>query len=330
MVTLTQHAFFGIDEIKIIQKPDAKPRRQRERKLVGTVLQLGAGRQSSAIAEMIVEGDLPRVDVVCFADTGDEPAWVYEQVWHLAGRLDSVGIPLIITMKKDFSGGIVESAKSNPARYASMPVFTGQHGQPGGMLRRQCTNDWKVQPADDYIRDWLEERGHVTRAKNGSRRVKPSVYVEMWYGIGTDEMYRQKKRGTGWQQAVYPLITLKMNTRDCLAYLKEKGLPVPRKSSCRICPYHEDEYWLDLQQNYPADFEHACQFDDFIRTLHGKRATFKHIKDKLYLHRSCTPLREVDFAARIEVKRRGNVSPFQKELILQGSCSTDGGFSCFS
>ena len=52
-----------------------------------------------------------------------------------------------------------------------------------------------------------------------------------------------------------------------MSYLQARGLRVPRKSSCRRCPYHDDLYWLSL----PApDFEAACSFDDWLRTPRGR------------------------------------------------------------
>lgn len=284
---------------------EVNKRPPRERTKVGTILHLGAGRQSSCIAEMIVEGELPRVDLVIFADTGDEPVWVYEQVWHLIER------------------------------FATMPLYTGSRGQKAGMMRRQCTNDWKIQPSDNYLRGWLLERGHAIVAKNGSRRVKPSVYVENWYGISADEVYRAGKRGNGWQKAVYPLISRNMRTKDCIDWLEAHKLPVPRKSSCIVCPYHEDEYWLDLQENYPAEFEHACRFDDWLRTPAAKLTKLiRHMVQECYLHSSCFPLREVNFREQIEarrLRRRGKkASGFQMEIMLAPTCATDGGFSCFS
>jgi hypothetical protein len=68
-----------------------------ERQKVARFLHLGAGVQSSTLVEMVVEGELEPVDYVLFADTGDEPPWVYKQVVYLTNRLSTVNIPLIIT-----------------------------------------------------------------------------------------------------------------------------------------------------------------------------------------------------------------------------------------
>lgn len=329
-MSMIQHGL--LPDIPLVKIQPSKPALVRDfsnRKLVGKVLQLGAGRQSSCIAEMIVEGELPRVDLVVFADTGDEPTWVYEQVWYLAGRLGSVGIPLML-VKKQGANSLVEEAKNTVGRrFAAMPLYVGTRGKRQGILKRQCTNEWKIIPSDHCLRDWLLQCGHAVRRSDGARMVKPSVYIEQWYGISADEPWRMKARGLNWQRAVYPLIERQMTTQACLKWLEARALPVPKKSSCRVCPYHDDHYWLDLKKNWPVDFEHACAFDDWLRSPEAQLTKMiKRLVYECYLHESCLPLREIDFEERLETKRRGRVSPFQRELI--GTCASDGGFSCLS
>jgi hypothetical protein len=89
--TIQQAGLFDFVPVQEIALKEAKkPKRKQtaaERETVASFLHLGAGVQSSTIVEMIVEGDLPPVDAVIFADTGNEPKWVYEQVDYLKSRL---------------------------------------------------------------------------------------------------------------------------------------------------------------------------------------------------------------------------------------------------
>ena len=55
----------------------------------------GAGVQSTAIALLIAEGRLPKPDVAIFADTGWEPAAVYQQVDRLAEVYQGAGVEFI-------------------------------------------------------------------------------------------------------------------------------------------------------------------------------------------------------------------------------------------
>jgi hypothetical protein len=261
-----------------------------KKKRVARVLHLGAGRQSSTIAEMSANGDLPPLDFAIFADTKDEPKWVYEQVEYLKTRL-----PVVVVEKS--AGGIVNDTKYGYGRFASMPFYTKDEYGNIGRLKRQCTHEYKIEVIEGYLRDWLIERGHGKVAKDGSRRISNKVYIESWFGISWDEIQRLNDRSSPWQRDIYPLIDRRMTTQMCLDYLISHGHPVPGKSSCKICAFHDDDYWLDLKVNHPAEFEEACDFDDWIRSPEAADR-LSLINESVYLHRSCTPLREVDFAAQ--------------------------------
>ena len=312
---------------KNLNQMEMFPKKVRERTLVGRVLHLGAGVQSSALLEMVIEGELPRVDLVLFADTGNEPEWVYAQVKYLEKRCIAAGIPFSIVKKPGL--GLVENTLYGDGLWAAMPLFTLNADGRVGRLKRQCTNEYKIEPCDDEIRDWLVEMKHAAVDKKGVRRVKPSVYVENLYGISADEMYRAGKRGPGWQKAVYPLIDREMTRTDCETWLKEHGLPVPLKSSCKICPYHDNVYWGWLQTHQPEVFAEVCDYDDWLRSPEAKKR-IPTLQQDCYLHESCVPLREIDFKNPPGRKRKIEVSHLQMEILFADRCGGDGGFSCFS
>lgn len=261
------------------------------KKRVARVLHLGAGRQSSTIAEMSANGDLPPIDFAIFADTKNEPEWVYEQVDYLKTRL-----PVVVVEKS--AGGIVHDIKYGHGRFASMPFFTKDETGNVGRLKRQCTSEYKIQVINDYLRDWLIERSHGKVASDGSRRISRRVYIESWFGISWDEIQRLNDRSGPWQRDVYPLVDRRMGLEQCLAYLVSHGHPVPGKSSCKVCAFHDDDYWLNLKINHPAEFVEACDFDDWIRSPEAAERLTLGLKADVYLHRSCIPLREVDFEAQ--------------------------------
>ena len=60
-------------------------------------LSLGVGVQSSALLNLAeTDPEIPTPDVAIFADTGDEPAWVYRQVEDLKRRSS---IPIRVVRK---------------------------------------------------------------------------------------------------------------------------------------------------------------------------------------------------------------------------------------
>lgn len=333
-------AIIQLSLLDIVSDKSSTPKKMRKVKdftgktRVCRVLHLGAGRQSSTLAEMIVEGELPRVDLVIFADTGNEPFWVYQQVEYLTARLASVGIPLIIVRKRDDLTIVTELMLDSYARFASMPFYTEtQYGNKKrhGRLKRQCTNEWKIQPSEKFVRNWLLEHGYAKVNTRGAVIVNHKVYVEDWYGISADEPWRLKERGQNWRKTVYPLNDQQMRVSHCIAWLEARGLPVPKKSSCLVCAYHGDDFWLDLYWNYPDLWEQVCVFDDWMRSDDAKKfRQFKGLRKKCYLHRSCKPLREVIHELEAESKRRLAQEGAGFALEILETCSTDGGFTCMS
>lgn len=260
-----------------------------QKQCVAHVLCLGAGVQSSTIAEMSLNDDLPPFDFAIFADTKNEPPWVYEQVQYLSDKL-----PVIIVEKPD--GGLVFNTKSGYGRFVSMPFYTKDEFGNVGRLKRQCTSEYKIEVINDYLRDWLIERGYGKVASDGSRRIGKEFYIESWFGISYDEIERLKDRSTAWEKDIYPLIDKRITREECIKYLKARGLPVPGKSSCIVCAFHDDNYWLDLSVNHPDVFEEACDFDNWIRSDEARQRLTSGLKSDVYLHKSCQPLREVDFS----------------------------------
>lgn len=248
------------------------------------VLSLGAGVQSTTLLLAAADGKVgPMPDVAIFADTEDEPQEVYD---HL-GRLVAMRLPIPIeivsagSIRKQMLGwaaGETEHANGRP------PLFVEDARGKVGMTRRQCTQDWKIVPIERRIRELLG-------LKKGARGPKEPV-VEQWIGISTDESHRMKPAYTRWIYKRYPLIEADKNRRDCVAYCSERGV-MPPKSACRMCPFHTDAEWQRLKVDAPADFEAACEVDDSLRE---GRTT---LRGTPYLHRSCQPLRAVDFTASL-------------------------------
>ncbi len=261
-------------------------------------LALGAGVQSSTLAEMVVEGELETVDAVIFSDTGDEPSYVYRQVDYLKGRLDSVGIPLIVVR----NGNLVDDLYGD-GRFAPIPFFTrilepiegfGRTGyrERKGRLRRQCTRQYKITPIEREVRKELLRRGLAKRDGRGIV-VHPTTKVECWLGISLDEALRVKPNRQRWITNRWPLIQpLQKKRSGCKSWLTKRDLPVPGESSCRRCPYHGKPRWRDMRDNHPADWEVVLQFDDDLRS--GKLRTDATAKGELFLVSELVPLRELD------------------------------------
>lgn len=241
------------------------------------VLSLGAGTQSSAMALMVAHGDLPRPDYIIFSDTGWEPEKVYSWLEKLKAELQKYDLEVITVSNGNIYDDTLNSIKTGD-RVPSLPYFTKNiDTKEKGMVMRQCTSDYKILPLQRKVRELL---GYKPR-----QRVKEKV--NMWQGITIDEVTRIKQSQTGWINFKYPLFEKGMDRLDSINYVRDKMGAMPPQSSCIGCPFHSDDLWLEIKQNYPKDWEQAVKFDNKIRN-HPK------FKDELFLHRSCKPLEEVD------------------------------------
>jgi hypothetical protein len=237
-------------------------------------ISFGAGVQSTALVVMSALGlrGCPRADAAIFADTQDEPPWVYEQLRAVAEWARPHGL-----MVWQVTAGQLSNAGE---AFLRIPAFTeGDDGRPS-MLRRQCTREFKIVPIQRAVRKML---GYEPR-----QRIKHRV--EALIGISRDEIQRMRVSDEPWVTNRYPLIDAGMYRGNCLTLIREHGLPEPRKSACVFCPYHDNDFWRTLKEQHPAQFETAAQYDERIRD-----STKAGVSRPAFLHRSLLPLRQVDF-----------------------------------
>jgi hypothetical protein len=271
----------------------------KKRKKTLTVISLGVGVQSSTMLLMAAKGELPNVDCAIFADTGYEPKSVYN---YLSLLKKIVKFPIYQVSKGNIKDDIINSIKNN-TKFPTAPFFT-QNAITGkkGMLRRQCTFDYKI----SVIRKKLRELCNVGYRK----RFPKDKYIEQWIGISTDEIQRMKPARDPYILNRHPLIEMNMSRQDCINWMKKNEFPLPEKSACIMCPYHNDAYWHFMKTERPSEFADAVQFDKNIRT------GAKNIKDNLFLHRSCKNLDEVEFDKKENDKQ---LDMFNNEC--EGLCS---------
>jgi hypothetical protein len=242
------------------------------------VISLGAGVQSTTMLLMAAHGEIGggKPQYAIFSDTGWEPKAVYDHLNWLIDESAKFGIEVIVTGRGNIREDILEST-TNKKRFASVPFYTLNENGEKGMVRRQCTREYKIEPVQKKIRELL---GYEPK-----QRVKETV--NMWMGISTDEIQRVKPSRKKWIKNQYPLIEKGMNRLDCLMWMERKGYPQPPKSSCIGCPFHDDRMWLDMKRNDPEAWEDAVYIDREIKKL-------PRFKGKAFLHRSCKPLDQVN------------------------------------
>lgn len=255
------------------------------------VLSFGGGVQTVTMAVMACKGHLPMPDVAIFADPQWETKSTYAYIAQFEGYMKAHGLKFVKATR-----GNIRANALDGKRWASMPLYTTSESGKKGMLRRQCTNDFKVQVVYKEVRNQMGlKRFERVKGKH-----------EMWLGISIDEASRMKPSRVKWCVNKYPLIDKSMSRDDCLVYLRKNGIEIPPKSACIGCPFHSDSYWKALKKNSPEEFEDACSFDDAIRD-----STKKGIKSPVYLHAQRKPLRNIKF-------EHGQMDAFENEC--EGHC----------
>ena len=242
------------------------------------VISLGWGVQSFTLAAMVALGELESVEFASHSDTTHEASWTYEFAKKYTPWLISHGVKVVTvnpqkTKNKAFNdyGGVF------------IPAYTFS-AKGNAQLNRQCTGDWKIAPM----------RRHFQKIRNG----KP---IEMWLGITTDEIQRVRASDVKYIQNRWPLIEKNMSRNDCLVWLKDHDLEIPKRSSCTFCPYHNTEDWKAVMGS-PDDRKEAIDID---RSIRKARPPFD-----LFVHPARMPLDEIDFRTAEE---KGQLSLWDNE-----------------
>jgi hypothetical protein len=242
------------------------------------LLSLGAGVQSTTLALLVEGGHLPPIDGAIFADTGWEPARVYEHLDRLAA---AVTFPVFVVAEGNLRRDAIDPAH----RYASVPYFVRNPDGSEGMGRRQCTSEYKLAPIRRMIRELLGATAP------DFARVPAGRHAEQWIGFSTDEVHRANRRkdsdGVRYLSSSYPLLDLGMSRSDCDRWLRANGWESTAKSACIGCPYHGNRQWRELRDNHPDEWADAVAFDAEIRKG-GARGL--PLNGEAFLHRSRVPL----------------------------------------
>lgn len=203
----------------------------------------GGGVQTVAIITLVLEGKLPRPDVLVMADTEREVVTTFEYLnqW-VKPTLDKLGLQVEIaphslaTVDLESAGGEI-----------LLPAFTRQNGRIGKMPTF-CSNEWKQR----VIRRWLKD--------------KDIIDTDVWLGISLNEAERMKSSGLNWYRHVYPLIELvPMHRAQCVAQIQKYGWPIPHKSRCWMCPNQSPREWKKMKQLNDGDFQKAVELESKLR-----------------------------------------------------------------
>lgn len=276
------------------------------------ILNLGAGVQSTALYLMSLrrEFGIPWFDAAIFADTGEEPQDVYRHVeW-----LQKQGGPQILIrstggrLGDDLLNGSNARNGSNKRGFASIPAFvkskrieydyiddeqvegSGVEKESIGLTRRQCTKEYKTEVIDKTIR--REIFGLAFR-----ERISGRFFAHQYLGLSAEESRRVRNNlkvfsKDVWRKVHFPLWAMgwhRQKIKQWLAGIVPHEVP---RSACTFCPFHDNAEWQKVKAS-PIDWARACEIDDGLR---NGAAAAKDLYGKLYVHKSCVPLRDADLS----------------------------------
>ena len=138
------------------------------------VLSFGAGVQSSYVARMSLLGDIPPFDHVIFADTGDEPADVMENVAWWTERFTGEGVKVhVVGLPRSISETIYHCPFHSDAEWRHMRDHQPESWakavdldraprRNGTPLRGDCYLHSSLKPLDEVDLSTEEDRGQGT------------------------------------------------------------------------------------------------------------------------------------------------------------------------
>lgn len=223
------------------------------------VLSYGGGTQTIAMIVLIKRGLLSKPDYVIAADTGREVAttWEYADT-YARPLLASIGLELHIA-SHDLATVDVYAHNGD----LLVPVYTST-----GKLPTYCSTEWKARVVQRYARTVLGVQSEIVN----------------WIGFAQEE----RKRVKGHDGRRFPLLELMLTSEDCRAIIANEGLPLPKKSRCKMCPHQANHEWREIRDD-PAAWAEAVALDEEIRENDERGG--------VYLHASRRPLTDADLDA---------------------------------
>ncbi len=213
-----------------------------------------------------------------------EPKPVYSWLSFLKEQLP---FPILTVTGRKSNGDLrksaltnIKSKNGNVYNQTGIPAHIIDKEGKSGLLMRQCTTDFKILPIQREIKKILN-KGEI---------------CQQWLGMSFDEIIRMKPSQKKYIHNRFPLIELKMTRNDCLNWIKENNYPKPPRSACTFCPFRSNQEWINLRNDDAKGFEEAVVFE---KSFQEKMSEVKNFRGIPYLHKSFTPLGEIDFEKEI-------------------------------
>lgn len=224
------------------------------------VLNYSGGKQSHAIARMLLRGELeyPQCPlIVVAADPGNEDRESLIFRDRTFTEFHKVGIPAFVADGPDMLFDLQEK-KAGKGSHLDQPALWTESGS---KLPQHCTREYKIRPMDRAVSRWI-------KAEMGLKSW-PRHSVERWIGFAWDETQRAAKlrMEDHRQQARFPLIDQQMTREDVENWYLDTGEDEPPRSVCGWCWANGVNTFKRRCETDPDGWEKSKQFDREVRDL---------------------------------------------------------------
>lgn len=255
-------------------------------KTILTTLSYSGGKQSHAILEMVLRGEIekPESFLVLNADPGMENENSYPHIEKMRARCDAAGIAFKTartTLCYDLT-----TFKERGLTHLDQPPYWTRNRVTGkiGRLKQKCTGFYKVAPMRRMLRQHLYQEFGVSMV------TKRLPKVETWIGFAMDEKHRadKQKPDVKYISLRYPLIELGLTKAQTVGWYMKAGVQQPPPSVCNACFANGLAFFEDMYMNRPNDWDQAVMVDDYIRDMRQIG-----IEDECFVSASMVPLRDL-------------------------------------
>lgn len=235
------------------------------------VANYGMGTNSTA---MLIKATVLGIilDIIVTSDTGDERERTYEYLDLFSAWLVAHGQPPVTVTRWVRKDGTFISISALSLARKELP--SKAYGLSG------CTSKWKQQPIDKLIKGDPRVQAAWARGE----------LVERWIGYDADEPERAERmlaknpqptlvRGgkteiiPSWKWRC-PLVEWNMGRDECVATIRDAGLPLPGKSACFHCPSTTKLEIDRMATEEPEMLARALEIEDAARST-GELQTVK-------------------------------------------------------
>lgn len=191
------------------------------------IVGLSGGKDSTALALRLAEIEPRPYRYIC-NETGNE---LPEMIDHWKRLEEMLGAPIIpVRYKTDLTGLIDEMAM--------LPSFHS----------RFCTRVLKIEPTIEYFEqvtaalEWDDPKPILHVGLRADEELRTGIY-------GEDLSIKFDFRDWGW------------GINEVRGYLAHRGVKIPKRTDCALCPYQRLIEWRDLWENHPDKYAEGVDIE---------------------------------------------------------------------